>query len=155
MTLRTALRWTILSASYILFFFLKSLLTNTVESRFLNLQWKRKLVREIRGVRENEGGINCWGIVLSMSHFRSNRDGRNKFACCVIKIQNKLKHNFSRSLYLLQVANVTGIRTKWFQNFQFPVMEGNFFPREWRIGSRLAFRIIRRVFENSGIKLQR
>ena len=39
-------------------------------------------------------------------------------ACCVIKIQNKLKYNFSGSASLLQVVNVTGISTKWLKNFE-------------------------------------
>ena len=49
-------------------------------------------------------------------------------AYCVIKIQNKPKYtNFSEIVYLLQVMNVTGISTKWFQNFQrFEFIEGNF-----------------------------
>ena len=44
-------------------------------------------------------------------------DGRF-VACCVIKIQNKLKYNFSRRVSLLQFATVTGISTNWFGNFQ-------------------------------------
>ena len=44
-------------------------------------------------------------------------DGRF-VACCVIKIQNKLKYNFSGGVSLLQVANVTGVSTNWFENFQ-------------------------------------
>ena len=55
-----------------------------------------------------------------------------------LKTQNKLKYNFPRSLYLLQVANVTGISTKWtkwfpsFQRFElwrvsFPTGGGNWF----------------------------
>ena len=39
-------------------------------------------------------------------------------ACCVIKIQNKLKYNFSGTVSLLQVATVTGISTNRFENFQ-------------------------------------
>ena len=45
--------------------------------------------------------------------------GDDRFvACCVIKVQNKLKYNFAGSVSLLQVANATGISTKWFENFQ-------------------------------------
>ena len=44
-------------------------------------------------------------------------DGRF-VACCVITIQNKLTYNFSGRVSLLQVATVTGISTKWFENFQ-------------------------------------
>ena len=44
-------------------------------------------------------------------------DGRF-VACCVIKIQNKQKYNFSGRVSLLQFATVTGISTNWFENFQ-------------------------------------
>ena len=44
-------------------------------------------------------------------------DGRF-VAFCVVKIQNKLKYNFSGRLSLLQAATVTGISTNWFENFQ-------------------------------------
>ena len=44
-------------------------------------------------------------------------DGRF-VACCVVKIQNKLKYNYSGRVSLLQVATVAGISTNWFENFQ-------------------------------------
>ena len=43
-------------------------------------------------------------------------DGRF-VTCCVIKIQNKLKYNFSRRVSVLQVATITRISTNWFENF--------------------------------------
>ena len=69
-------------------------------------------------------------------------------ACCVIKIQNKLKYNFSGRVSLLQAATVTGINTNWFEKFQRfelwrVIFPGFFFPWESRIGSGLReFRII-------------
>ena len=48
-------------------------------------------------------------------------DGRF-VACWVIKMQNKLKYNFSGRVSLLQVATVTGISTKG--------------PITWRISAR-------------------
>ena len=65
-----------------------------------------------------------------------------------------LNYNFSRSLYLLQVANVTGISTKWFQSFQrfelwrviFPTGVGNWFEFAGVSNNR--------GFEKSGVKLQ-
>ena len=49
-------------------------------------------------------------------------DGRF-VACCAIKIQNKLKYNFSGRVSLLQVATVTRISTNW---LKVQIMEGNF-----------------------------
>ena len=39
-------------------------------------------------------------------------------SCSEIKIQNKPKYNLSGRGYLAEVANVTGIGTKWFRNLQ-------------------------------------
>ena len=39
-------------------------------------------------------------------------------ACCVIKIQNKLKYDFSGRVSLLEVATVTGISTNLLENIQ-------------------------------------
>ena len=74
-------------------------------------------------------------------------DGRF-VACCVIKIQNKLKYNFSGRVSLLQVDTVTGIKTNCFENFQrfelWRVIFPENFPRESRIASNLRqFRIIK------------
>ena len=37
--------------------------------------------------------------------------------CRLLCNKNKLKHNFSGRVSLLQVATVTGISTNWFKNF--------------------------------------
>ena len=71
-------------------------------------------------------------------------------ACCVIKVQNKLKYNFSGRVSLLQVATVTGISTNGFEKFQrfelWRVIFPGFFPtgvENWFDGSSLReFRII-------------
>ena len=39
-------------------------------------------------------------------------------ACCVIKIQSKLKYSSSGRVSLLQIATATVISTKWFETFQ-------------------------------------
>ena len=45
--------------------------------------------------------------------------GEGKFVTCsVIKIQNKLKYNFSGRVSLLQVTTVSGISTNLFEKFQ-------------------------------------
>ena len=46
--------------------------------------------------------------------------GDDRFvACCVIKIRNKLKYTeLSRKCFFAEAAIVTGISTKWFENFQ-------------------------------------
>ena len=54
-------------------------------------------------------------------------DGRF-VACCVIKIQNKLKYNCSGRVSLLQVATVTGISTNLFEKFQRFELRGVIFP---------------------------
>ena len=52
-------------------------------------------------------------ITGSCGHFRTNRwEMANLSLDCVIKIQNELHYNFSGSVHLLRVANVTGISTK-------------------------------------------
>ena len=83
-------------------------------------------------------------------------DGRF-VACCVIKIQNKLKYNFSGFL-CFKVATVTGISTNWLEIFQrfelwrgispgiFPTGDENWFEFEGVSNNR--------GFEKSGVKLQ-
>ena len=79
-------------------------------------------------------------------------------ACCVIKIQNKLKYNFSGRVSLLQVAIVTGISTNWFEKFQrfelWRLIFLGFFPT--RVENWFAFAGVsnNRGFEKSGVKLQ-
>ena len=82
--------------------------------------------------------------------------GDDRFVpCCVIKVQNKLKYNFCGSVYLLQLANVTGINTKWFQNFQrFELLWRVIFPTRVKNWFDLTGVSNNRVFEKSGIKLQ-
>ena len=75
-------------------------------------------------------------------------------ACCVIKIQNRLSYNFSRSVYLLQVVNVTGISIKWFQNFQRFELWRVIFPTEVKNWFKFAGVSNNRGFEKSGVKLQ-
>ena len=55
-------------------------------------------------------------VTGNTAHFRSNRWEMTDLllSCC---IQNKPKYNFSGRVSLLQVAIVTGISTKWFENF--------------------------------------
>ena len=55
-------------------------------------------------------------VTGNSAHFRSNRWEMTdlSLSCC---IQNKLKHNFFGRVSLLQVGIVTGISTKWFENF--------------------------------------
>ena len=67
--------------------------------------------------------------------------------CCVIKIQNKLKHNFSRSVYLLQVV-------KWFQSFQRFELWRVIFPTGVENWLEFAGVSNNRGFEKSGVKLQ-
>ena len=67
-------------------------------------------------------------------------DGRC-VACCVIKIQNKLKYNFSGRVSLLEVATVTGISTHWFEKFQrFELLRVNF-SGNFSHGSRKLVRV--------------
>ena len=73
-------------------------------------------------------------------------------ACCVIKIQNKLKCNFSGRVSLLQVATVTRISTNWFELWR--VIFPGFFPT----GVENWFEFVgvsnNRGFEKWGVKLQ-
>ena len=62
-------------------------------------------------------------------------DGRF-VAYCVMKIQNKLKHNFSGRVSLLQAATVTGISSNWFENFQRFDLWRVIFPGIFSHGSR-------------------
>ena len=84
-------------------------------------------------------------------------DGRF-VACCVIKIQNKLKYNFSGRVSLLQVATVTGINTNWFKNFQRFELWRVIFPNIFPTGVENWFEFTgvssNRGFEKSGVKLQ-
>ena len=84
-------------------------------------------------------------------------DGRF-VACCVIKIQNKVKYNFSGRVSLLQVATVTGISTNWFENFQrfevWRVIFPGIFPLEVENWFEFAGVSSNRGFEKSGVKLQ-
>ena len=79
-------------------------------------------------------------------------------ACCVIKIQNKLKYNFSGRVSLLQIATVTGISTNWFEKFQrlelWRVISPGFFPTGVENWFEFAGVSNNRGFENSGVKLQ-
>ena len=94
------------------------------------------------------------------AHFHSIKqkgDGR-LVACCVIKIQNELKYNFSGRLSLLQVATVTGISTNWFENFQrfelWRVIFAEFFPTGVENWFKFARDSDNRGFEKLGVKLQ-
>ena len=82
-------------------------------------------------------------------------DGRF-VACCVIKIQNKLKYNFSGRVSLLQVATIAGISTNWFENFQrFEWWRVNFsgpFPTEVENWFEFAGVSNNRGFDKSGVK---
>ena len=84
-------------------------------------------------------------------------DGRF-VACCVIKIQNELKYNFSGRLSLVQVATVTGVSTNWFENFQRFELWGVIFKGIFLTGVEnwLEFAGVsnNRGFEKSGEKLQ-
>ena len=80
--------------------------------------------------------------------------------CCVIKIQNKLKYNFSGRVSLLQVANKsnTGINTNWLENFQrFELWKG-IFPGIFPTGDENWFEFAgvsnNKGFKKSGVKLQ-
>ena len=66
-------------------------------------------------------------------------------ACCVIKIENKLKYNFSRSVYWLEDENVTGISTKLLLSFQMlKLLRVNFSHRSQElVGVLGAFQIIK------------
>ena len=79
-------------------------------------------------------------------------------ACCVIKIQNKLKDNFSGRVSLLQVATVTGISTNWFEKFQrfelWRVIFPGFFPTGVENWFEFAGVSNNRGFEKSGVKSQ-
>ena len=83
----------------------------------------------------------------------SNLQGKRKLV-----LQNKLKDNFSGSVYLLQVANVTGISTKWFANqifqgFELHVWRVLIFPKESRIyWFEFAGVSSNSGFEKSGVK---
>ena len=85
------------------------------------------------------------------------RDGRF-VACCVIKIQNELKYNFSGRVSLLQVGIVTGISTNRFENFQRFELRMVNFPRIFptRVENWFEFAGVsnNRGFEKSGVKLQ-
>ena len=78
-------------------------------------------------------------------------------ACCVIKIQNKLKYNFSGRVSLLQVATVTGISTNWFEKFQrfelWRVIFPGFFPTGVENWFEFAGVSNNRGFEKSGGKI--
>ena len=84
-------------------------------------------------------------------------DGRF-IACCVIKIQNKLKYNFYRRVSLLQVATVTGISTNWFENFQRFELWRGIFPGIFLTGVGNWFKFAgvsnNQGFEKSGVKLK-
>ena len=84
-------------------------------------------------------------------------DGRF-VACCVIKIQNKLKYNFSGRVSSLQGATVTGISTNWFENFRRFDLWRLVFPGIFPSGAENWFDFARvsnnRGFEKSGVKLQ-
>ena len=79
-------------------------------------------------------------------------------ACCVIKIQNKLKFNFSGRVPLLQVATVTGISTNPFENFERFDLGRVILPGNFPTGVANWFEFVgvsnNRGFEKSGVKLQ-
>ena len=84
-------------------------------------------------------------------------DGRF-VAYCVIKIQNKLKYNFSGRVSLLQLATVTGISAYWFENFQRLKLWRVIFPKICPTGVENWFEFAgvsnNRGFEKLGVKLQ-
>ena len=84
-------------------------------------------------------------------------DGRFA-ACCIIKIQNKLKYNSSGRVSLLRVATITGISTNWFENFQrfelWRVIFAGIFSTEVENWFEFAGISNNRGFEKSGVKLQ-
>ena len=84
-------------------------------------------------------------------------DGRF-VASCVIKIQNKLKYNFSRRVSLLQVPTITGISTNWLENFQRFELWRVIFPGIFPTGDENWFESAgvsnNRGFEKSWAKLQ-
>ena len=84
-------------------------------------------------------------------------DGRF-VTCCVIKIQNKLKYNFSGRVSLLQVATVTGISTNWFEKFQrfelWWVILSGIFPTGVENWFEFAGVSNNQGFKKSGVKLQ-
>ena len=84
-------------------------------------------------------------------------DGRF-VACCVIKIQNKLKYNFYGRVSLLQVVTVTGISTNWFENFQRFELWRVIFPGIFLMGVGNWFMFAgvsnTRGFEKLGVKLK-
>ena len=90
------------------------------------------------------------------AHFHSSMQmGDGRFvACCVIKIQNKLKYNFSGRVSLLQVATVTRISTNWFENFQRFELWRTIFPGNFPTGVENWFELSggprNRWFEKSG-----
>ena len=78
-------------------------------------------------------------------------------ACCVIKIKNKLKYNFSGGVSLLQVATVTGISTNWFEKFQRFELWRVIFPGFFLTGVENWFEfagVSNNRGEKSGVKLQ-
>ena len=80
------------------------------------------MVREIGRYEKSKVASNTDKFLRYYFIFISNFS----LPCCVIK-QNKLKYNFSKSLYLLQVANVTGNQYQVVSKFpKVLVMESNF-----------------------------
>ena len=99
-------------------------------------------------------------LALDMNIFvvtEGTGDGRF-VACCVIKIQNKLKYNFCGRVSLLKVATVTGISTNWFENFQRFELWSVIFREFFDTGVDDWFEFVgvsnNRGFEKSGVKLQ-
>ena len=96
---------------------------------------------------------NCF-IRGNDAHFRCNRWEMCRLPCSKNAVENKLKYNLSGSVYLLQGANVTGISTKWFLNFQRLESSELIFPTGVENWFEFAGVSNNRGFEKSGVKLQ-